>query len=86
LSSSVGSPLCWCCCRPSETKQSGGDGPPLQLEALSHPDLNPVRRKLTDELVTLAGMCPRGWPRWACLNTSTASWNVTVNGNRKLTS
>jgi cytoplasmic iron level regulating protein YaaA (DUF328/UPF0246 family) len=40
---------------PSETKQLGGDGPPLRLEALSHPDLTPVRRKLIDELVALAG-------------------------------
>lgn len=54
---------------PSETKKIGGDGPPLGLapglkapgleapglEALSHPDLTPVRRKLIDELVALAG-------------------------------
>ncbi|HJT02296.1 MAG TPA: peroxide stress protein YaaA [Pseudonocardiaceae bacterium] len=45
---------------PSETKQLGGDGPPLGLEAigldaLSHADLTPVRRKLIDELVALAG-------------------------------
>jgi uncharacterized protein len=45
---------------PSETKQSGGDGPPLRLEALSHPELDPVRRKLTDELVALAGDVPTG--------------------------
>lgn len=31
---------------PSETKASGGDGPPLRLDALSHPELTPVRRKL----------------------------------------
>jgi uncharacterized protein len=45
---------------PSETKQSGGDGPPLRLEALSHPHLTPVRRKLVDELVALAGDVPAG--------------------------
>jgi uncharacterized protein len=45
---------------PSETKASGGDGPPLRLDALSHPELTPVRRKLIDELVTLAGDVPAG--------------------------
>ena len=40
---------------PSETKQIGGDDPPLGLDALSHPDLTPVRRKLIDELVALSG-------------------------------
>ncbi|HKR48191.1 MAG TPA: peroxide stress protein YaaA [Pseudonocardiaceae bacterium] len=39
---------------PSETKASGGDGPPLQLDTLSHPELTPTRRKLVDELVGLA--------------------------------
>ena len=43
---------------PSETKAGGGDGPPLELDRLSFPDLNPVRRKLTDALVELAGDVP----------------------------
>nr|WP_211176654.1 peroxide stress protein YaaA [Pseudonocardia acidicola] len=40
---------------PSETKRAGGDGPPLTLDALSHPELDPVRKELVDELVELAG-------------------------------
>jgi uncharacterized protein len=43
---------------PSETKASGGDGGPLELDALSFPDLNPVRRKLSDALVDLARDVP----------------------------
>ncbi|OKH67175.1 hypothetical protein EB73_18565 [Mycobacterium sp. SWH-M3] len=39
---------------PSETKQTGGDGPPLQLDRLSSPDLTPLRTQLVDELVSLA--------------------------------
>lgn len=39
---------------PSETKLDGGDGPPLRLEALSHPDLDPLRKELVDEVVELA--------------------------------
>ncbi len=39
---------------PSETKIDGGDGPPLRLEALSHPALDAVRKTLVDELVELA--------------------------------
>jgi hypothetical protein len=39
---------------PSETKIDGGDGPPLRLEALSHPALDAVRKMLVDELVELA--------------------------------
>jgi cytoplasmic iron level regulating protein YaaA (DUF328/UPF0246 family) len=39
---------------PSETKRSGGDGPPLRLDDLANPALNPVRRELVDELVALA--------------------------------
>jgi cytoplasmic iron level regulating protein YaaA (DUF328/UPF0246 family) len=39
---------------PSETKIDGGDGPPLRLQALSHPTLDPVRKALVDELVELA--------------------------------
>ncbi|GAA4662071.1 peroxide stress protein YaaA [Amycolatopsis dongchuanensis] len=43
---------------PSETKAPGGDGPPLQLDELSYPELNPVRRKLADALVDLAADVP----------------------------
>jgi cytoplasmic iron level regulating protein YaaA (DUF328/UPF0246 family) len=43
---------------PSETKATGGDGPPLDLEALSFPELNPLRRKLADALVDLAADLP----------------------------
>ena len=40
---------------PSETKHVGGDGPPLRVEALSSPELGPLRDALVDELVELAG-------------------------------
>ena len=40
---------------PSETKHVGGDGPPLRLEALSSPELGPLRDELIDELVGLSG-------------------------------
>jgi cytoplasmic iron level regulating protein YaaA (DUF328/UPF0246 family) len=43
---------------PSETKIDGGDGPPLHLDALAHPSLNPLRAELADELVKLAGDVP----------------------------
>jgi uncharacterized protein len=43
---------------PSETKRGGGDGPPLKLEALSFPDLNPLRSALVTELVELTGDRP----------------------------
>ena len=43
---------------PSETKQDGGDGPPLRLEALSYPTLGPLRAALLDELVALAADGP----------------------------
>ncbi len=39
---------------PSETKRSGGDGPPLRLDDLTSPALNPLRRELVGELVALA--------------------------------
>lgn len=39
---------------PSETKLDGGDGPPLRLEGLSHPELMPLRAQLVDELVKLS--------------------------------
>lgn len=43
---------------PSETKADGGTGAPLDLERLSFPELNPVRRKLADALVELAADVP----------------------------
>jgi cytoplasmic iron level regulating protein YaaA (DUF328/UPF0246 family) len=43
---------------PSETKAPGGDGPPLDLEALSHPALTPTRRRVLDELSTVADDVP----------------------------
>jgi len=43
---------------PSETKVDGGDGPPLRLDALSHPSLDPLREELVDELVKLAADVP----------------------------
>ncbi|WP_102144273.1 peroxide stress protein YaaA [Mycobacterium hubeiense] len=43
---------------PSETKQPGGDGPPLRLESLSSPSLGPMRAALIDELVDLAADRP----------------------------
>ncbi|WP_216208672.1 peroxide stress protein YaaA [Amycolatopsis aidingensis] len=43
---------------PSETKAPGGDGPPLDLDALSFSALNPVRAKLADALVDLATDVP----------------------------
>lgn len=39
---------------PSETKRSGGDGPPLRLDRLSFPDLTRARTELTGEVVALA--------------------------------
>jgi cytoplasmic iron level regulating protein YaaA (DUF328/UPF0246 family) len=39
---------------PSETKRTGGDGPPLRLDALSSTELNPARDELLDALVELA--------------------------------
>ncbi|MBM7367612.1 peroxide stress protein YaaA [Gordonia hydrophobica] len=39
---------------PSETKSDGGTSAPLQLDGLTLPDLNPIRRKLADAIVELA--------------------------------
>ncbi len=39
---------------PSETKLDGGDGPPLRLSALAHPELTPLRAELVDDLVKLS--------------------------------
>ncbi|SNT01826.1 hypothetical protein SAMN04488107_4663 [Geodermatophilus saharensis] len=43
---------------PSETKSPDGDGGPLDLAALSAPELTPVRERLVDALVTLAADAP----------------------------
>jgi uncharacterized protein len=39
---------------PSETKHPGGDGGPLDLAALTNPELTPVRTELVEALVKLA--------------------------------
>ncbi len=43
---------------PSETKADGGDGPPLELDRLSFPELTGARKSLVDDLVTLASDLP----------------------------
>ena len=43
---------------PSETKAPGGDGAPLDLAALTAPELTPVRTELAAALVTLAADVP----------------------------
>lgn len=43
---------------PSETKIAGGDGPPLDVERLSFPELNPTRTRLLDAVVSLASDVP----------------------------
>ncbi len=43
---------------PSETKHPGGDGAPLDLTALSAPELTPVRTELVETLVKLAADPP----------------------------
>ncbi|WP_040338820.1 peroxide stress protein YaaA [Candidatus Blastococcus massiliensis] len=43
---------------PSETKAPGGDGAPLDLAALTTPELTPLRTELTEALVTLADDVP----------------------------
>ncbi|SHF36211.1 peroxide stress protein YaaA [Streptoalloteichus hindustanus] len=43
---------------PSETKAAGGEGAPLDLDALSWPKLTPVRRGLVNALVELAADVP----------------------------
>ncbi|MBM7775902.1 cytoplasmic iron level regulating protein YaaA (DUF328/UPF0246 family) [Actinokineospora baliensis] len=45
---------------PSETKSDGGDGPALDLAALSFPELTPVRDRVAAALVDLAGDVPAG--------------------------
>jgi cytoplasmic iron level regulating protein YaaA (DUF328/UPF0246 family) len=43
---------------PSETKAPGGDGPPLDLTALTAPELTPVRTEIAEALVKLADDVP----------------------------
>ena len=43
---------------PSETKAEGGDGPPLDLAALTAPELTGVRTELVEGLVKLAADVP----------------------------
>ncbi|MEV0673712.1 peroxide stress protein YaaA [Mycobacterium sp. NPDC050441] len=43
---------------PSETKRTGGDGPPVRLDNLSSPELTPLRQSLIDELIELAADPP----------------------------
>jgi cytoplasmic iron level regulating protein YaaA (DUF328/UPF0246 family) len=43
---------------PSETKHPGGDGAPLDLAALTAPELTPVRTELAESLVKLADDLP----------------------------
>ncbi len=43
---------------PSETKHPGGEGGPLDLGALSHPELDPVREQLLTRIETLAADLP----------------------------
>jgi cytoplasmic iron level regulating protein YaaA (DUF328/UPF0246 family) len=43
---------------PSETKAAGGDGVPLDLAALTAPELTPVRTELAEALVKLADDVP----------------------------
>jgi uncharacterized protein len=43
---------------PSETKAEGGNGPSLDLTALSFPELEPVRGKLVSALIDLASDVP----------------------------
>ncbi|ATD70625.1 hypothetical protein CNO18_10410 [Gordonia sp. 1D] len=40
---------------PSETKSDGGHGAPLDLDTLSFPELNPVRKRIGEAIVDLAG-------------------------------
>ena len=43
---------------PSESKRTGGDGAPLDLESLGFPGLNPLRRELLAEVAALAADLP----------------------------
>jgi cytoplasmic iron level regulating protein YaaA (DUF328/UPF0246 family) len=44
---------------PSETKHPGGDGAPLDLDALTAPELTPVRARIAGSLVALSSDLPR---------------------------
>lgn len=44
---------------PSETKATGGDGPPVELAALGFPALNPLRTELIDQLTELCADPPK---------------------------
>ena len=46
---------------PSETKRPGGDGPPLRLEALSVPELTPLRTALLVLAIYWLRVFLRGW-------------------------
>ncbi|GAA3690134.1 peroxide stress protein YaaA [Gordonia hankookensis] len=39
---------------PSETKSDGGRGAPLELDTLSFPELNPIRKRIAEAIVDLA--------------------------------
>jgi uncharacterized protein len=65
---------------PSETKAPGGDGAPLDLAALSWPELTDVRTSLVEALVELAGDLPAAR---AALGLSTAQ-DVEVKRNAEL--
>ena len=69
---------------PSETKRGGGEGPPLRLDLLAHPELNPLRAQLVDELVKLAAerRRPPG-PRWGCPRSRTRRWRATRSCGRR---
>ena len=43
---------------PSETKQPGGDHPPLDLASLQNPEATPLRQELLAELATLSSDAP----------------------------
>jgi cytoplasmic iron level regulating protein YaaA (DUF328/UPF0246 family) len=60
LTSSLCSPAVLVLLPPLETKASGGDGSPFALDRLPYSELTPVRRRLIDELVALAGDAPAG--------------------------
>ena len=68
---------------PSETKRDGGDGPPLRLDLLAHPELNPLRAQLVDELVKLAADPRPPGPRWGCPRSRTRRWRATPSCGRR---
>ena len=69
---------------PSETKRGGGDGPPLRLDLLAHPELNPLRAELLDELVEARRRRRRPpGPRWGCRRSRTRRWRATRSCGRR---